>query len=50
LGPPPPLDPAQARFRLFFSITTFFKNASQTQPMLLVLDDLHWPMSRPYCS
>ena len=42
LGPPPPLDPAQARFRLFFSITTFFKNASQTQPMLLVLDDLHW--------
>jgi predicted ATPase len=42
LEPPPILDPAQARFRLFFSITNFLKSASQTRPMLLVLDDLHW--------
>jgi tetratricopeptide (TPR) repeat protein len=42
LEPPPALEPEQARFRLFDSITTFLKNASQTQPLLLVLDDLHW--------
>jgi predicted ATPase len=43
LSSPPPLDdPAQARFRLFDSITSFLKRASQIQPLLLVLDDLHW--------
>ncbi len=34
--------PEQARFRLFDSITTFLKTASQRQPLVLVLDDLHW--------
>ena len=38
----PVLDPEQARFRLFFSITTFVKNVSRSQPLVLVLDDLHW--------
>lgn len=42
LQPPPALEPEQARFRLFDSISTLLKNAAQTQPMLLVLDDLHW--------
>ena len=43
LSPPPRLDsPAQARFRLFDSITAFLKSASQKQPLVLVLDDLHW--------
>ncbi len=42
LEPPPALEPEQARFRLFDSITTFLKNAAQSQPLLLVLDDLHW--------
>jgi predicted ATPase len=42
LQPPPALEPEQARFRLFESISTFLKNAAQTQPLLLVLDDLHW--------
>jgi DNA-binding CsgD family transcriptional regulator len=42
LEPPPALEPEQARFRLFDSITTFLKNATQTQPLMLVLDDLHW--------
>ena len=43
LKPPPQLDsPEQARFRLFDSITTFLKSASQKQPLVLVLDDLHW--------
>jgi DNA-binding CsgD family transcriptional regulator/tetratricopeptide (TPR) repeat protein len=40
---PPVLDsPEAARFRLFNSITAFLKNASQDQPLMLVLDDLHW--------
>jgi eukaryotic-like serine/threonine-protein kinase len=42
LEPSPDLEPEQARFHLFDSITTFLKNASQTQPLMLVLDDLHW--------
>lgn len=42
LEPMPALEPEQARFRLFDSITTFLKNASQTQPLMLFLDDLHW--------
>lgn len=42
LGPPPALGPEQARFRLFSSIATFLKESSQTQPLLLVLEDLHW--------
>ena len=43
LPPPPQLDsPEQARFRLFDSITAFLKSASQKQPLVLVLDDLHW--------
>jgi DNA-binding CsgD family transcriptional regulator len=42
LNPPPALEPEVARFRLFDSITSFLKNLSQSQPLLLVLDDLHW--------
>ncbi len=43
LHPSPQLeDPEQARFRLFDSITTFLKSASQAQPLVIVLDDLHW--------
>ncbi|MFQ6026271.1 MAG: AAA family ATPase, partial [Dehalococcoidia bacterium] len=43
LQPPPQLEsPEQARFRLFDSITVFLKTASQKQPLVLVLDDLHW--------
>ena len=34
--------PEQARFRLFDSITAFLKAASQRQPLVMVLDDLHW--------
>src|SRR5262249_14202214 len=42
IPPAPSLDPEQARFRLFDSITTFLKNAAQNEPIVLVLDDLHW--------
>ena len=33
---------ASARFRLFDSITSFLKGASQSRPIVLVLDDLQW--------
>ena len=42
LTPSPSLEPEQARFRLFDSVTTFLKNAAASQPLMLVLDDLHW--------
>jgi DNA-binding CsgD family transcriptional regulator len=43
LMPPAPVEePEQARFRLFDSITSFLKRASQELPLLLVLDNLHW--------
>ena len=42
LEPPPALEPERARFRLFDSITTFLKNAAESRPLMLVLDDLHW--------
>ncbi|MCH8223014.1 MAG: protein kinase [Chloroflexi bacterium] len=41
--PPPTLDdPESARFRLFDSVATFLRNAGNVQPIVLVLDDLHW--------
>jgi tetratricopeptide (TPR) repeat protein len=41
---PAPLieDPEAARFRLFDSLTTFLKSAAKGQPLVLILDDLHW--------
>jgi class 3 adenylate cyclase len=42
LPAPAALEPERARFRLFDSITTFLKNASRKQPLLIVLDGLHW--------
>lgn len=42
LPPVPHLDEAQARFRLFDSVTTFLTRAAQTHPLVLILDDLHW--------
>ncbi|MCI0441315.1 MAG: AAA family ATPase [Chloroflexi bacterium] len=42
MKPPPQLEPEQARFRLFDSITLFLKRASAQQPIVLVFDNLHW--------
>jgi tetratricopeptide (TPR) repeat protein len=43
LPKPTPMDsPEAARFRLFDSISTFLRNASIKQPIMLVLDDLQW--------
>ncbi len=36
------LEPESARFRLFDSITTFLKNKSSSDGLVLVLDNLHW--------
>ena len=35
------LEHEDARFRLFDSTTTFLKDAAKSQPLLLILDDLH---------
>ena len=42
LAPAPVVDLSQARFRLFDSVSSFLQSASRSQPLLLVLDDLHW--------
>jgi predicted ATPase len=42
LVPPPPLEPEQARFRFFDSLTTFLKNVGGRQLLVLILDDLQW--------
>lgn len=42
LPPPPALEPEQARFRLFDGFATFLKNAGKAQPLVVVLDDVHW--------
>ena len=39
---PPSLEPGQARFRLFDSMTSFLKNAAESRTLVLILDDLHW--------
>ena len=36
------LHPEQARFRLFDAITTLLKDVAERQPLVLILDDLHW--------
>jgi DNA-binding SARP family transcriptional activator len=41
LPPPPSLDPEGARFRLFDSTASFLRAAGESQPLVLVLDDLH---------
>ena len=43
LGPSPTIDdPLTARFRLFDSLTGFLKRVARGQPLVIVLDDLHW--------
>jgi DNA-binding SARP family transcriptional activator len=39
---PPELDPDQARFRFFESVTSFLVRLSERHPLVLILDDLHW--------
>ena len=39
---PTHLDPEQSRFRLFEAVSSFLKRAAADEPLLLVLDDIHW--------
>lgn len=39
---PPIADPMQARFRLFDAMSGFWRRAAAEQPLLLILDNLHW--------
>jgi len=41
LPSPPALDPEAARFRLFDATALFLKRAAKSQPLVLLLDDLH---------
>jgi DNA-binding CsgD family transcriptional regulator len=41
LSPSPVVEPAQARFRFFDSMTSFLRNVALKQPLVLVLDDVH---------
>ena len=40
--PPTIADPESAQFQLFDAMVTFLGNASGTNPLVLVLDDIHW--------
>ncbi len=40
--PAPAIESTQDRFRLFDGVASFLVNASRANPILLVLDDLHW--------
>ena len=42
VAPPPPLDPAAARHRLFVAVEGFLKRLSERHPIVVVLDDLQW--------
>ena len=42
MQPAPEVDPTQARFRLFDSVTSFLNEVAISQPVILVIDDLHW--------
>ncbi len=42
LSPSPALEADQSRFRLFNSIAAFLQAASQSHPLMILLDDLHW--------
>jgi transcriptional regulator with XRE-family HTH domain len=42
LPAPPASDPEQARYRLFDGVTAFLGRVAAAEPLLLVLDDLHW--------
>jgi tetratricopeptide (TPR) repeat protein len=42
LPPAPPAEGDHARFRFFDSLTLWLKRVSTRQPLLVILDDLHW--------
>jgi DNA-binding SARP family transcriptional activator len=41
-APPPVVDMAAARFRLYQAVSGLLRRLSQDRPLLVVVDDLHW--------
>src|SRR5581483_4967452 len=39
---PPSNDPDEDRWRLYQALAGFLRNASAVQPLLVILEDLHW--------
>jgi DNA-binding CsgD family transcriptional regulator len=42
LSPLPPLEPEQEQRRLFSALANVFLRVANTQPLLMVIEDLHW--------
>ncbi len=42
LAPSPPLEPEQERLRLYDAVIAFLVALAHTQPVVLMLDDIHW--------
>jgi len=42
LAPPAPLEPEQEKRRLFHALTQFILGLAAAQPVLVVIEDLHW--------
>ncbi len=42
LEPPPVVELAAARFRLYQAVTGLLRRQAETRPLLVVVDDLHW--------
>jgi tetratricopeptide (TPR) repeat protein len=42
IPPPPSLEGADARFRLFDSVARFLRAAAVARPLALILEDVHW--------
>ncbi|HEV8339208.1 MAG TPA: protein kinase, partial [bacterium] len=42
LEPSPPLEPNQERLRLYESVRAFLTTLARRQPLVVLLDDLHW--------
>jgi tetratricopeptide (TPR) repeat protein len=42
LDPPPPVEPAMERYRLFEAVRSWLGGGGGGRPRMLVLDDLHW--------
>jgi tetratricopeptide (TPR) repeat protein len=42
IAPPPVVEESAARFRLFDSVAAFLRVSAAVQPLVLILEDLHW--------
>jgi serine/threonine protein kinase/tetratricopeptide (TPR) repeat protein len=42
IAPRPPSEPEEDRWRLLQAVSGFLRNASSMQPLVVVLEDLHW--------